>query len=330
MNTNRTMLSIKVIFILFLIALPLIVRDQYWIHIIDIIGIYSILSLGLNILVGFTGQLSLGHAAFFGISAYTSAILAIRLHFPFLICILAAVVVSAFFGLILSYPCLRLKGIYLAITTIGFGQIMYTVFVEWRGLTHGPMGLTGIPSPKIGNIVFDNSTYYYYIILLCFLLALLVALRINNSHIGRSMKSIRDDEMAAETCGVDIARYKMIGFVISAAFAGMSGSLYAHYLNFISPDSFTFDFSTQMLIMILIGGVGSIPGSVIGAIVVTFIPEILRDFKMYQMVIYGAILVLILIFLPDGLSQIFRNIPSKLGLNKLLKNTNALAGKDNS
>ena len=329
MNTNRTTLSIKVIFILFLITLPLIVRDPYWIHIIDIIGIYSILSLGLNILVGFTGQLSLGHAAFFGISAYTSALLAIRLNFPFWICILAAILISAFFGLILSYPCLRLKGIYLAITTIGFGQIMYTIFVEWRELTHGPMGLTKIPSPQIGNIVFDNSTSYYYIILLCFLLALLVALRINNSHIGRSMKSIRDDEMAATTCGVDIAHYKMIGFVVSAAFAGMAGSLFAHYLNFISPECFTFDLSTQMLVMILVGGVGSIPGSVIGAIIVTFIPEILRGFKMYQMVIYGGMLVFILIFLPGGVIQIFHNISSKFG-PKILKDTNALAGKDNS
>lgn len=329
MNTNRTILSIKVIFILFLIALPFIVRDPYWIHIINIIGIYSILSLGLNILVGFSGQLSLGHAAFFGISAYTSALLAIHLNFSFWICILVAILVSAFFGLILSYPCSKLRGIYLAITTIGFGQIMHTIFVEWRGLTRGPMGLTKIPSPQIGNIVFNSSTSYYYIILLCFLLALLVALRINNSHIGRSMKSIRDDEIAAKTCGVDIAHYKMMAFVISAAFVGMAGSLYAHYLNFISPESFTFDLSTQMLVMILVGGIGSIPGSIMGAIIVTFIPEILRDFKMYQMVIYGATLILILIFLPEGISQIFRNISSKLGL-RFLKNTNALAGKDNS
>lgn len=328
-KNSAVMVIVFVVLSVVLIAIPFLITNSYWIHIIDIIGIYSILALGLNILIGFTGQFSLGHAAFYGIGAYVSALLSVHYNLPIFICVIAAIIVSAIFGLILSYPCSRLQGLYLAITTIGFGQIIHTVIVEWRELTKGPMGLTKIPFPKIGNISFDFSESYYYIILVCLFLTILIATRIRYSHIGRAMRSIREDEMAAQTNGVNIGYYKMLGFVISAAFAGLGGSLYAHYLNFISPESFTFDFSTQMLVMVLVGGVGSIPGSVIGAIVVTFIPEILRDLKMYQMVVYGLILVLILIFLPNGLFQIFRNIANCLGYKSVSQDTDVTTGREN-
>jgi branched-chain amino acid transport system permease protein len=291
---------------------PVFIKATYWLHISVIVGIYIILATGLNMLTGLTGLLSIGHAAFFGIGAYASALLAIKLNLSFWITLPIAGIFTGFAGLLLSLPCLRLKGVYLTITTIGFGQIIYTIFVEWREMTKGPMGLTGVPSPKIGNFVFGSQGVYFYLVLVFAALLVLIAWQIEHSVIGRGMKSVRDDEIAAEVSGVDSAFYKKFAFTFSAVYAGLAGSLYAHYFRFISPDSFGPDFSTMVLMMIIIGGLGSIPGSIIGAVIVAILPEALRDFKSYQMIIYGLMLVVCMIFLPKGLVSVFGNIYEKI------------------
>ncbi|MCR4441660.1 MAG: branched-chain amino acid ABC transporter permease [Peptococcaceae bacterium] len=301
-----------VLLLLAVLLMPYI-ADSYWLHVLIIVAVYIILAIGLNMLTGVTGLLSIGHAAFFGIGAYTSALLAIKLNLSFWITLPLATILAGILGLLLSLPCLRLKGPYLTITTIGFGQIIYTFFVEWRELTKGPMGLTGIPSPKIGSFSIASSQAYYYLILVFVFLAIFVAMRIENSIYGRSMKAIRDDELSAEISGVNVIYYKMYAFALSAVYAGLAGGLYAHYLCFLSPDSFTFDFSTMMLMMILIGGLGSVQGAIIGAFIVALLPEMLREFKMYQMIIYGLLLILGMIYMPKGIVQLYHNVVGALG-----------------
>lgn len=285
-------------------CLPLILRDRYWIHVLNVFLIYCLLALGATVLTGLTGQLSMGQAGFYGVGAYLSALLSLRLGIsPWVTIPLAALGGGLLLGAVVSLPCRRLAGPYLAITTIGFGQIVHTVLVQWRSLTMGPMGLTGIPGLRVGGFSLSGPMPYFYLLWVVVAVGLLVALRLSRQAVGKVWVALADDELAVRSIGVNTDYYKLLAFVISAMYTAGAGALYAHYMGVITPDCFTFEMSALILMMILLGGLGSVSGAVGGAAIVAFLPEILRGLEKYQMLVYGAMLVAIMVLAPHGLGR---------------------------
>lgn len=266
--------------------------DPYLLQILVNIGIAIILALGLNLITGLTGQLSLGHAAFMSIGAFTGAILTIKLGMPFSINILLTGCMSAFAGIIIGFPTLRLSGDYLAIATLGFAEIIKVVFLN-LDITNRALGLS-VPPP---NTVIPLALYVF---LLTALTIIIMAL-IHNSRFGRALKAIREDEIAAEAMGINTTRYKIMAFSVGAFFAGVGGGLYAHFIAYINPSDFAFSKSIDILNMVVLGGLGSIPGTIIGAALLTAAPEFLGFMSRYRMLVYGAMLVFLMIFRPNGL-----------------------------
>lgn len=280
---------------------PLVIKDQYIVRMGTLSLMYVGLAFSLNFVTGFLGQVSLGHAAFLGLGAYTSAILSARLGWPFLLTAFCGMIVAAFFGMLLGIPALKLSGSYLSIVTLGFCEIIRIVELNWVGLTRGPMGITGIARPNVFGIQIKSPASYFY---LCFFFVLFIGTiiaNIINSHIGRGIMSIREDAIASAAMGINVFRYKVMTFTISAGFAGLMGAFYAHYMRFIDPNAFNFEQSISILSMVILGGLGSLPGSVIGALLLTTIPEMLRDFAEARMLLYGLALVFMMILRPKGL-----------------------------
>lgn len=283
-----------------LVIAPFIITNSYYLHIMVLIGVYIILSLSLNLITGYTGQLCLGHAAFYGIGSYVGALLMLNLNVNFFIALIASAVISGLFGLVLGIPTLRLRGDYLAIVTLGFGEIVRLVFVNWADVIRGPMGLPGIPNPSIFGFQISGRTAFYYLILILVALTLIFMSRLTNSGFGMAMQTVKADEIAAESIGIYPVKYKLIAFVISSAMAGMAGCFYASYVSYISPTTFVYNTSVTILAMVVLGGLGSLAGSVIGAVVLTLIPEVLRFISDYRMLIFGALMVIMMIFKPEG------------------------------
>lgn len=271
----------------------------YFLHLAILGGIYIILAISLNLIIGYAGQVSLGHAAFFGIGAYVSALTSLYWGFPFLLAALSAIIFSGICGLLLGLPTLRLKEDYLAIVTLGFGVIVDLVFLNLE-ITGGPDGLAGIPSPRILGLNFRSPVMYLLLTLLMVLLTLALTYRLVHSYHGRALKAIRDHEVTAQVMGINTPAYKVAIFTLAAALAGLAGSLYAHYITFINPESFGLHTSILALCMVVLGGMGSIAGAVVGALALTLLPEMLRSFKAYQDLIYGGLLVALLIWRPEG------------------------------
>ncbi|WP_238492559.1 branched-chain amino acid ABC transporter permease [Desulfotruncus alcoholivorax] len=292
--------AVSLVFMILLALIPLFIANDYYIHVLITLGLFIILSLSLNLVSGYTGQLSIGHAAFYGIGAYVTALLMLKLNLSFLVAIPIGGLVTAFFGLLLGLPTMRLAGDYLAIVTLGFGEIVRLVLLNWDKVTRGPMGLPGIPAPELGSYVFMSKIPYYYTVFIIVLITVATMRRIVNSGFGLSLIAISQDELAAEAVGINTLRCKIISFIISAFFAGIAGGFFAVYISFVSPDSFTFMDSIMVLEMVVLGGLASIPGSIIGAVVLGLIPEILRFMAEYRMLIFGALMVVIVIFKPDG------------------------------
>lgn len=288
-------------FLLFLLSIPLLPVNSFVLRMLIMVGLYSLLALSLNLITGYAGQLSLGHAAFYAIGAYTSALLSLRLGYGFVITAFFAASAAALTGFILGIPVLKLQGAYLAIVTLGFNEIVRIVALNWMSLTRGPMGLPGIPSPTIFGYHVTTTRQYYYLMLVLVMLTALILYRIIHSRIGRAFIAIREDELAARSMGVNPHRYKILAFVISAFFAGLAGSFYAHFMTYIDPQSFTFEESIQILSMIVLGGMGSMPGAVIGAFILVVSPELLRSLQDYRMVMYGAVLVIMMLLRPQGI-----------------------------
>ena len=281
---------------------------EYLIHILVIAGIYIILTLSLNLIVGYTGLPALGHAAFSCIGAYTSSLLALRFGISPWIGLFVGAVLGAIMGIVIGYPSIRLKGDYFALATFGFGIIIYSIAKNWVSLTRGPMGLPGIPSFSLFGYEITKTWQYLIIVLIFALITLFILKRIVNSPFGRVLKSIREDEIASETLGKNTTKYKLMVFAIGAFFAGIAGSLYAHYITFIDPSSFTVMESITVLLMVIFGGMGSISGSIIGATVLVIFPELLRFLGMpssiaaeVRQMIYGLLLVVLMIKRPQGL-----------------------------
>ncbi|OGP75603.1 MAG: branched-chain amino acid ABC transporter permease [Deltaproteobacteria bacterium RBG_13_58_19] len=272
----------------------------YVLHLAILAGIYIILTISLNLIIGYAGQVSLGHAAFYGIGAYVSALVSLHWHFPFLLALPTAVLIAGGCGLALGLPTLRLKEDYLAIVTLGFGVIVDLIALNLE-ITGGPDGLVGIPAPRILGLSFRPPLLYLGLVLFAVCLTLLLTYRLVHSYHGRALKAIRDHEITAQVMGINTPAYKMAIFTLAAALAGLAGSLYAHYITFINPESFGLHTSILILSMVILGGMGSLPGSLVGAATLAVLPEMLRQFHAYQDLAYGALLVGLLIWRPEGL-----------------------------
>lgn len=257
--------------------------------------LYGILAVSLNLISGVAGQISMGHVAFYGIGAYVSAMLSMRAQFPFLLCLLCAFALSAVAGLIIGIPSLRMQGGYLAIISIGFAEIVRLTLLNWKSFTNGAKGLLNIPRPSIFGYTISSVTQTFYFFLFFLVVAYAALSNLISSKFGRNLKAIKSDDIAAEAMGIHVYRSKVTAYVISASIAGVAGSLYAHYMMFISPYSFTSDVSTSILSMVVLGGLGNMYGALIAAIVLTVLPETLRSLESYRMLIYGVLLVTIML-----------------------------------
>ncbi|MEE9421320.1 MAG: branched-chain amino acid ABC transporter permease [Desulfatiglandaceae bacterium] len=286
------------------------VLDDYITSQLTFICMYSVATVGLMLLTGYTGQVSMGHAAFFGIGAFTSAILSSK-GVPFVLALPSAGLLAGVVGIFIGLPALRLSGLYLAIATMGFGFIVEEILVRWESLTRGNMGMIVDP-PSIGPLIFESETSYYYLTLIVLILTILAARNILRSPTGRAMIAIRDSEVAAQAMGISMAKYKTMAFAISAFFTGVAGSLYAHKLTFINPESFTILVSIEFLAMIIIGGLGSLHGAVFGAAFIIFLPQLIIMTKDYmpkyladqtglEPVLYGLMIILFILFEPMGI-----------------------------
>ena len=284
-----------------LAAVPLLLTNQYHIQVLIFIGIYAVLALSLNLLNGYVGLLSIGHAAFYGIGAYASAKLMIDLGLPFVLAMPGAAIIAGVSGYLIAKPTLRLSGIYMTLATLGFNIIFFLILQNWMSFTNGPLGIMDIPEPRIFGWHVESRTDYYYLILGLVLLTLVSMHRLMNCRFGRALKSIREDELAAEATGVHTTRYKIQAFVMAAFFAGLAGSYYAHFVKFISPDSFYIYESFTLLAMLAFGGQGNLIGPVVGAAVLILIPEIFRFLQEYRMFIYGGVLIVMMLVRRQGL-----------------------------
>jgi branched-chain amino acid transport system permease protein len=278
---------------LLLAAAPLVYGQSYFLHIVSLAIISAIAALGMQLVLGFAGQLSLGQAAFFGIGAYTSALLTKTLGVPFPIAFLAAGIIAAISSLALA-PITRLTGVYLGVATLGFTIIIHLVLLNEEWLTGGSFGILSIPWPNIGPFVLKGERAMYYLCLIVMIATYLALSRIVTSRFGRALRAIMLDEDAARASGINVTLYKSKCFVIAALVTGFAGSLFAHHSRYLNPNDFTFWKSIEILIMVAVGGLGSLPGAVLGAFVVILLPEYLRAFDQWRLVIYGALLIVLM------------------------------------
>ncbi len=280
--------------------LPLFIKNDSIRHIGILMLLYVILALGLEVALGITGLFSLCHAAFYGMGAYVSALLSLRLGWSFWITMPLGAISAGILGLLIGLPALRTSGDYLAIATLGMGEIFRLALINGGKFTRGPSGLPGIARPHLFGISFLNKATYYYLLLIVAVIVYLVVLHIPRTFFGRALMAVRDDEAAAGFMGINVSRYRIAAFAISGLIAGIAGAFYAHYICFISPDTFVYNDSITILTMVLIGGTGTVVGPVLGAILLTILPEFLRSFVQYRMLIYGIIVVLMMQFMPNG------------------------------
>ncbi|MBI4610183.1 MAG: branched-chain amino acid ABC transporter permease [Candidatus Rokubacteria bacterium] len=292
-------------------CVPLIVESQYQLSVGVFIAIHAVVTIGLCLLMGYAGQISLGHAAFYGLGAYTSGLLTTKFGVDPWLAMAAAIGLTGAIAYAFGGPILRLRGHYLAMATLAFGIIVYLAFVEFKDFTGGPSGLPGIPRLAIGGFAFDNDAKFFYLAWAAVVAALLVSLNLVNSRVGRAFRAIHGSEVAAETLGVDTARLKLKVFTLSAVYAALAGSLYAHYLTFVSPAPFGFIASVEFVVMAAVGGLASIWGAPFGAAAVTLLTEAIRDLMPrvfayasgeHEVIAYGLLLILIMIFMPEGLT----------------------------
>jgi branched-chain amino acid transport system permease protein len=292
-----------VLFLLAILATGLAVSNSYHLQLLTFIGINTLLALGLNMLLGYAGQISLGHAAFYGLGAYTTAVLSTAMNWSPWLALPAAILLTALVAFLVAVPMLKLSGYYLGMGTLGFGMITYILIRKWSTVTGGDSGLVGIPSLTLGPLSLASGKAYFYLVWVVVLVSFAICERLVASRVGRALRAIHDGEHVAGAMGIDTSRLKVGVFVLSAIFAALAGFLYAHLVSFISPNSFDFLVSIRLVTMVVIGGMASIWGSLLGASLLTLLPEWLHVFTDYEMVVYGLILMIIMIFLPQGLTR---------------------------
>ena len=319
--TLRRSLALVVPLIVVL-GVPLVIDDRFVLKVLSLVGINVLIVVGLALLFGYAGQISLGHAGFVGIGAYTSAFVTVRLGWPWVAGLVLAALLAAFGGLLLALPSLRLRGHYLAMATLGFGEIMFIAFVEAEQITGGVDGFRGIPYAWIGSFEFETAEANYWLVWLMAGLAMLIAYNIVRLRPGRAMRALHGSELGAKACGIDVVRLKVQVFVISAGMAGVAGALYAHLIGFISPSVFTLHFSIILVAMTVLGGTSSIAGPVIAAVLLTMLPHldaivpgmpetvasVLQD---WQADIYGLAIILVMLFVPGGVAGALRRFSSR-------------------
>ena len=303
---SRTLRSIManspyLIIIALLAAVPAVITNLYHIQVMIFIGIYIILTLSLNLLNGYVGLLSIGHAAFYGIGAYASAKLVMEAGLPFTLAMPCAGAVAGIFGYLIAKPTLRLSGIYMTLATLGFNMICFLILQNWMSFTNGPLGIMDIPPPNIFGYEIETRVQYYYLIFFLVLLTVVSMHRLMTCRFGRALVSIRENELAAEAMGVNTTRYKVQAFVLAAFFAGIAGSYYAHFVKYISPDSFYIYESFILLAMLAFGGQGNLIGPMVGAAVLIVIPELIRFLQEYRMLVYGGVLIIMMLVRRQGL-----------------------------
>lgn len=309
-------LSAKLGWVLFAVAIilfPQVVKSPYVLHVVVLSLVYTILATSLNLITGYSGLLSLGHQAFFGIGAYTSAILVMDYSVPFPLAMLSAGLASTVAAYFIGGITLRLRSAYFVICTIAFAEMARLVSLNWYSLTRGPMGIANLPPPSLGPLVFDTHGRVYYFILVLAVLAVMTSYRMAHSHIGKVLVGIRDSEHVARAVGVDPTKYLLLSVLVGGFMAGIAGSFYAHYMRFLSPDVLYFGISVNLIVMVMGGGIGTVFGPVIGAFVFTAIPEVLRFSQQYRLIIYGVVLVLIIRFLRGGIWSLIDNLSRRLG-----------------
>jgi branched-chain amino acid transport system permease protein len=310
---------------LFLVGLAILpfVGDPYIIYLVNISCIATVAAIGLNILTGFTGQISLGHAAFFAIGAYCTAILSNRLQMPFWVCLPASGTLTAFIGMLVGIPCLRLKGLYLAMATMSFGVVIEYLVITWEEVTSGVRGIS-VPTLDLFGYPLDSNNKLYYFLIAITALAIIAATNLLRTRVGRAFVAIRDRDVAAEVIGVNLTYYKVLAFTISSLYAGVAGGLYSYAMNYVHPEHFTFLLSVQYLAMIIVGGLGSILGSIIGAVFITIMPEFIKALAElltsfipaladkyddgWNIAAFGLLIILFLVFEPKGLFGIWGRI----------------------
>jgi branched-chain amino acid transport system permease protein len=300
LKTNSVFVNLAAVSLIFILIFVLVTTgllSRYITSIIILILVMIIMSTSLNIATGFLGQLHLGHAAFMGIGAYTASLLAILMRdaigsdvLLFIASTVGAMILAGLAGLLIGWPALRLRGDYLGIMTLGFGEIVKTIITNMKGITNGAQGLYGIP--KIMN--FPTAFWTTVIVVLTIFLFM-------NSRHGRAILSIREDEIASESVGINISRYKLLGFVLASMFAAVGGSIFAFNIGFIAPQQFNFLRSVEIFVIVVLGGMGSLTGSIVASIVLVSLPELLRDFASYRYLLYSALLVVMMLFRPQGL-----------------------------
>ena len=287
------------------LALPLVVRSAYLIHVANFALYYMIAAVSLDVVAGFLGEISFGHAGFIAIGAYTTAILNMQAlpdaWYSFWIALLIGGLLAGLAGVVVGIPALRISGQYFFIVTMGFGEIIRFVLLNWQDVTRGSFGISAIPSPSIGAFTFTERYQFYYLFLVAFILTLIPIVFLRRSYKGRAWIAIREDALAAEAMGIRLTYYKVTAFVVSAFFAGIAGGLLGSYLNYLNPSNFLATESIMILVMVLLGGQGLIYGAIVGAILMTGLGEILRPFDQYRMLIIGVLMMTLMILKPRGL-----------------------------
>jgi branched-chain amino acid transport system permease protein len=298
-------------------VLPWILTSSYWQTNLIVCALNVILAVGLDFVLGYAGQLNLGQSAFYGISAYTSTLLVMQAGFPFWIAFVCGIALSSLAGVVLSLFAVRLRGHYLAIASLGFAVITYEILLNWISLTQGPLGIYGIAPPPpfkipgLPAIKFGNLTALFYLVSGFALLVYILLDQLLRSPIGQTLTAIREDEVSAASLGVSVKKWKIFAFAVSSGVAGIAGGFYAGFVGTLVPDSFNVTESISMLAMVIVGGMGTLIGPVFGAILLTLLPELLRSFGDLRLIIYGAAITLVVLFMPGGIAQGVRLIVNR-------------------
>lgn len=301
--TNR---NLFIVFIILTLIIPFITDNRYLLHVLSLTFIWTIAVYGLNLISGFTGQLSLAHAGFFGIGAYSVGLLTVRLEMNFWLALFLACMITTFIGFIISIFSLRTKEHFFAIYTLCVGYIIYLLIYKWDSLTGGVRGLIGIPTPDpIGPISFQTPKSQYYLLLFFLILVIFLNARLINSLVGRTFIAIRNSEELAQTIGIHTMKEKMISFILSTFFAGLAGGLYASFVRFIGPDISSITVTFELLTYLIIGGIGTLLGPIIGTFLVVWLSQYLQFLADYRILIFGPIIVLLIIFYPHGIAGAF-------------------------
>jgi branched-chain amino acid transport system permease protein len=301
---RRTSIILYAILFLVLLALPLVITNDYDIHLFIMIGIFALLAMGFNLIFGYIGQLSLGHTAYYAIGAYASALAALKWGFPFWLGLAFAGVVTGIFGFLIGVIALRWRSHFFIIATICFWGIIHLIIFNWVSLTNGPVGLGNIPPPSLFGMEFTSKVHFYYLLFAFVLAVFWLTRRFVSSPIGRSFRAIHQNEHLAESVGISAFRFAMLAFILSTMLAGIAGSISAHYVSYISPEIAEFSVMITILVMVVIGGRGTLIGPVIGAAIIIFLQEYLRFAKEFRLPIYGLVLILGIVFLPRGVVTI--------------------------